>query len=146
MHLNTKYLTVGCRSRRQYDGVYKLYARIIFFKFMSLFIFHFHGAIVVNGVNIHHCMVKNCILYNRAKQYRLAHFRNVAPTSLNFRDPHYGLFRGLRLLLGYLATSNAKYDVRFLLGDPDFLSGRRNFAPISTDRKTRRPKQNALTL
>jgi len=27
----------------------------------------------------------------------------------------------LGLLLGYLATSNAKFDVRFLLGDPDFL-------------------------
>ena len=32
--------------------------------------------------------------------------------------------------MGYIATSNAKSDVRFLLGDPDFLLGRRNFAPI----------------
>jgi len=32
--------------------------------------------------------------------------------------------------LGYLANSNAKYDVGFLLSDPDFLVGRRNFAPI----------------
>jgi len=32
--------------------------------------------------------------------------------------------------LGYIATSNAKSDVRFLLGDPDFLLGRRHFAPI----------------
>ena len=32
---------------------------------------------------------------------------------------------------GYLATSGAKSDVIFLLGDPDFLLGRRNFAPIS---------------
>jgi len=32
--------------------------------------------------------------------------------------------------LGYIATSNAKSDVRFLLGDPDFLLGRRNFASI----------------
>ena len=32
---------------------------------------------------------------------------------------------------GYLATSDAKSDVIFLLGDPDFVLGRRNFAPIS---------------
>ena len=38
----------------------------------------------------------------------------TAPISLNFRDPHFGLFWGLGLLLGYLATSNAKFDVRFL--------------------------------
>jgi len=31
----------------------------------------------------------------------------------------------------YLATSNAKSDVIFLLGDPDFLLRRRNFARIS---------------
>jgi len=31
------------------------------------------------------------------------------------------LFWGFGLLLGYLATSSAKYDIRFLLGDPDFL-------------------------
>jgi len=55
----------------------------------------------------------------------LAHF-----ISLNFRDPHFGLFWDLGLLLGYLATSNAKSDVGFLLGDPDFLLGRQNFAPI----------------
>jgi len=30
----------------------------------------------------------------------------------------------------YLATCNAKSDVGFLLGDSDFLLGRRNFAPI----------------
>ena len=35
------------------------------------------------------------------------------------------------LLLGYIATANVKSDVIFLLGDPDFLLGRRNFAPIS---------------
>ena len=33
-------------------------------------------------------------------------------------------------VLGYLATSGAKSDVGFLLGDPDFLLGRRNCAPI----------------
>jgi len=32
---------------------------------------------------------------------------------------------------GHLATSGAKSDVILLLGDPDFLLGRRNFAPIS---------------
>ena len=32
---------------------------------------------------------------------------------------------------GYLATSGAKSDIIFLLGDPDFLLRRRNFAPIS---------------
>jgi len=31
----------------------------------------------------------------------------------------------------YVATSDAKSDVIFLLGDPDFLLGRRNFSPIS---------------
>jgi len=31
----------------------------------------------------------------------------------------------------HLATSGAKSDVILLLGDPDFLLGRRNFAPIS---------------
>jgi len=56
---------------------------------------------------------------------RLAHF-----ISLNFRDPHFGLFWGSGLLLGYLATSNVKSDVRFLLSDPDFLLGRLNFASI----------------
>ena len=34
------------------------------------------------------------------------------------------------LLLGYIATSNTKSDVRFLLGDPNFLLWRRNFVPI----------------
>jgi len=33
--------------------------------------------------------------------------------------------------LGYLATSGAKSDVIFLLGDPDFPQRWRNFAPIS---------------
>jgi len=33
--------------------------------------------------------------------------------------------------LCHLATSDAKADVIFLLGDPDFLLGGRNFAPIS---------------
>ena len=33
-------------------------------------------------------------------------------------------------MLGCLATSGAKSDVIFLLGDPDFLYRRRNFAPI----------------
>ena len=44
---------------------------------------------------------------------------------------HFGLLSGLGLLMGYLATSSAKSDVIFLLGDPDFLLGRGNFAPIS---------------
>jgi len=59
--------------------------------------------------------------------------------------------------LGYLAASGAKSDVIFLLSDPDFLQGWRNFARISrsfrdltrdrqTDSQTRRPKQEALTL
>jgi len=41
----------------------------------------------------------------------------LAP-SLNDRDPHFGLFWGFGLLLGYLATSSAKSDITFLLGDP----------------------------
>jgi len=32
---------------------------------------------------------------------------------------------------GYVATSDAKSDVIFLFGDPDFLLGQRNFAPFS---------------
>ena len=40
---------------------------------------------------------------------------------LNFRDPHFWIFWSLWLLLGYIATSNVKSDVIFLLGDPDFL-------------------------
>jgi len=34
---------------------------------------------------------------------------------------YFALFGALRLLLGYLATSGAKSDGIFLLGDPDFL-------------------------
>jgi len=45
---------------------------------------------------------------------RLAH-------SLGYQDPNFGLFWGVGLLIGYLATSSAKFDVIFLLGDPDFL-------------------------
>jgi len=46
----------------------------------------------------------------------------------NYRLAHYfWLFYAiLGLLLGYLATSGAKSDVIFLLGDPDFLYRRRN--------------------
>jgi len=34
---------------------------------------------------------------------------------------YFGLFSGLGPILGYLATSDAKSDVIFMLGDPDFL-------------------------
>jgi len=44
---------------------------------------------------------------------------------------HFALFLGLGLLLAYLATSDAKSDVIFLLSNPDFLQGWQNFAPIS---------------
>ena len=44
--------------------------------------------------------------------------------------PIFGYLEVLRFL-GYLATSDAKSDVIFLLSDPDFLFGRQNFAPIS---------------
>jgi len=37
------------------------------------------------------------------------------------RAHYYALFWGLGLRVGYLATSGAKSDVIFLLGDPDFL-------------------------
>jgi len=55
---------------------------------------------------------------------------------------------------GYLATSDAKSDVIFLLGDPNFLYRWQNFAPISFcfrdltwDRwQTQQPLQKALTL
>jgi len=36
---------------------------------------------------------------------------------------YFALFWGLGLRLGYLATSGAKSDIIFLLGDPDFLQG-----------------------
>ena len=56
-------------------------------------------------------------------------------TEQDSRLAHYfALFRGLGLSglrLGYVATSGATFDVIFLLGDPDFLYGRRNFARIS---------------
>ena len=35
-----------------------------------------------------------------------------------------------RILLAYLATSSAKSDITFLLGDPDFLYRWQNFTPI----------------
>ena len=55
--------------------------------------------------------------------------QNFGPILLSFRDPHFGLFGGFGVLKvlgfwGYLATSNAKADVGFFLGDPDFLLGR----------------------
>jgi len=34
---------------------------------------------------------------------------------------YFALFWGLGYFWGYLATSSPKYDVIFLLGDPDFL-------------------------
>jgi len=46
---------------------------------------------------------------------------NRLAQSLSYQDPHFGLFSGLGLLLGYLATSGAKPDVIFLLSDPNFL-------------------------
>ena len=46
---------------------------------------------------------------------------NFARISLSYGDPNFGLFRSFGLLCGYLATLNAKSDVIFLLGDPDFL-------------------------
>jgi len=63
----------------------------------------------------------------KERDSRLTHFsaheilNNFAPIPLNCRDPHFGIFWGLKLFLGYLATSNAKPDVGFLLGDTDFL-------------------------
>jgi len=53
------------------------------------------------------CQIKQAASLNRARQYRLAHY--------------FALFWGLGLRLGYLATSSAKSDVIFLLGEPDFL-------------------------
>jgi len=64
---------------------------------------------------------------------------------------YFGLFWSFGLLLGYLATSDAKFYVIFVFGDPDFLWRRRKFAPISLtfrdltrDRRQKgRPKQKA---
>jgi len=44
---------------------------------------------------------------------------------------YFALLWGLELRLGYLATSGAKSDVIFLLGDHDFPQGRWNFVNIS---------------
>jgi len=53
-------------------------------------------------------------------------------TERDSRLAHYfALLWGLGLHLSYLATSSAKSDVIFLLSDPDFSYGRRNFARIS---------------
>ena len=54
----------------------------------------------------------------------------MVPISLSYRDPHFGLFWGLGLLLGYLSTSGANFDVIFLLSGPDLLQGNEIFAPI----------------
>jgi len=40
--------------------------------------------------------------------------QNFAAILLNFLDPHFWLFWGFGLLLGYLATSSSKSDVGFL--------------------------------
>jgi len=49
-------------------------------------------------------------------------YRVIAVT-VNEVAHYFALFGGFGLLLGYLATSSAKSDVIFLLGDPDFLQG-----------------------
>jgi len=52
-------------------------------------------------------------------------------TEQDNRLAHYfALFWGLGLLLGHLATSGAKYDVTFLLGDHNFLQMQRNFVLV----------------
>jgi len=62
-------------------------------------------------------VIPNKLHHLTERDSRLAQFS----AHKNFEHPHFGLFWGLRLLLGYLATSNAKSDVGFLLGAPDFL-------------------------
>jgi len=61
-----------------------------------------------------------CINCWRKEAASLAERNNKLAHSLSYRDPHFGLVWSLELLLGYLATSGAKSDVIFLLGDPDF--------------------------
>jgi len=52
-------------------------------------------------------------------------------TQRDSRLAHFCTTLGLGLHLGYLASSGAKSDIIFLIGDPDFLSGQQNFASIS---------------
>ena len=92
------------------------------------------------------CIDSNQILFNAAslteRDNRLTHY--------------FGQFWGLGLLLGYLATSGAKSDVVFLLGDPIFYKGDEIsrlpglvfeiWRGSYLYRQTRRPLQKALTL
>jgi len=48
----------------------------------------------------------------------------------SFSTSHFGVFWDLGLILGCLASSGIKSDVVFLLSNPAFLQGRRNFASI----------------
>jgi len=73
------------------------------------------------------------VIHGKCKSRRRFAFSEQA-ASLTERDnrlAHYfGLFGVWDYFLGYLATSRAKSDFIFLLGYPDFLQMRRNFAPI----------------
>ena len=58
---------------------------------------------------------------------------NTLAHSLSYRDPHFGLLLGFGSTFGVFSYFRCKiwrHSV-FLLGDPDFLWRRRNFAPMS---------------
>ena len=73
-------------------------------------------------------MQSNCVETSQflAQGHRKCH-HSIACIWFPILDTKLGFWE----LWGYLATSGAKSDVIFLLGDPNFLLGRRNFASIS---------------
>ena len=56
---------------------------------------------------------------------------NIKLHRLTERDSRLAASHAILLRLGYIASSGAKSDVIFFLGDPDFLQRRLNFARIS---------------
>jgi len=97
--------------------------------------------------------MKGTVSYILKTSASLTEWNNRLTHLLSYRDPHFGYYGLWRLLLGYPATSGAKSDNIFLLGDPDFLYRRRNFAPIllsardlMQDRQTDRWQTDATTI
>ena len=80
------------------------------------------------------CTLCQCKHKTNASWHTLLHTHTKQAASLmerNNRLKHSRNYCCSRILCGYLATSGAKSDVIFLLGDPDFLQRWQNFAPIS---------------
>jgi len=83
---------------------------------------------VICPTNDWHLATTFCCSYSIA---RIKFIQAASLTEWDTRLAHYfGPFGGLGLLLGYLATSGAKFDVKFLLGGLNFLQRQWNFVPI----------------